>query len=230
MGKLRELYAGARPALSAGSALRDRYRSPFSPNAGRHDPDATRTCGHRRPCGRTLAHRPKATRQLSRPAPYTGAMHPTNLLNALRSTSAIEAMTSSSAPACSSARRPSAACQSAGRVHRDQRRRWPSAFGAPVDDASIALPPVSTITLPDGEAHKDLATLNTIFDALLERAPIDETTLFALGGGVVGDITGFAAACYMRGVPTCKCRRPCWPRSIRRSAARRRSTIRSART
>ena len=60
---------------------------------------------------------------------------------------------------------------------------------------------VNTITLPDGEAHKDLATLNTIFDSLLELGADRQTTLFALGGGVVGDITGFAAACYMRGVP-----------------------------
>lgn len=60
---------------------------------------------------------------------------------------------------------------------------------------------VRTLTLPDGEAHKDLATLNTIFDSLLEQGADRRTTLFALGGGVVGDITGFAAACYMRGVP-----------------------------
>ena len=60
---------------------------------------------------------------------------------------------------------------------------------------------VRTITLPDGEAHKDLTTLNTIFDSLLEQGADRQTTLFALGGGVVGDITGFAAACYMRGVP-----------------------------
>lgn len=62
-------------------------------------------------------------------------------------------------------------------------------------------PRVSTITLPDGESHKDLTTLNTIFDSLLERSADRQTTLFALGGGVVGDMTGFAAACYMRGVP-----------------------------
>ena len=62
-------------------------------------------------------------------------------------------------------------------------------------------PRVSTITLPDGESHKDLTTLNAIFDSLLERGADRQTTLFALGGGVVGDITGFAAACYMRGVP-----------------------------
>jgi 3-dehydroquinate synthase len=59
---------------------------------------------------------------------------------------------------------------------------------------------VLVIELPDGEAHKDWATLNLIFDALA-RAECDRATvLFALGGGVVGDMTGFAAACYMRGV------------------------------
>lgn len=62
-------------------------------------------------------------------------------------------------------------------------------------------PQVHIITLPDGEAHKDWATLNTIFDALLAHQCDRRTTLFALGGGVVGDMTGFAAACYMRGVP-----------------------------
>ncbi len=60
---------------------------------------------------------------------------------------------------------------------------------------------VHTVILPDGEAHKDLATLNMIFDSLLEQGADRQTTLFALGGGVVGDMTGFAAACYMRGVP-----------------------------
>lgn len=60
---------------------------------------------------------------------------------------------------------------------------------------------VQRIELPDGEAHKDWPTLNLIFDALLGAGCDRKTTLFALGGGVVGDITGFAAACYMRGVP-----------------------------
>jgi len=57
------------------------------------------------------------------------------------------------------------------------------------------------IQLPDGEAHKDWSSLNLIFDRLLAEGCDRKTTLFALGGGVVGDITGFAAACYMRGVP-----------------------------
>ena len=60
---------------------------------------------------------------------------------------------------------------------------------------------VHTVSLPDGEAHKDWGTLNRIFDSLLEHAGDRRTVLFALGGGVVGDMTGFAAACYMRGVP-----------------------------
>lgn len=60
---------------------------------------------------------------------------------------------------------------------------------------------VHTVALPDGEAYKHWETLNTIFDVLLERGCDRKTVLFALGGGVVGDMTGFAAACYMRGVP-----------------------------
>jgi 3-dehydroquinate synthase len=60
---------------------------------------------------------------------------------------------------------------------------------------------VIQVVLPDGEAHKNWQTLNTIFDALLAAGCDRKTTLFALGGGVVGDMTGFAAACYMRGVP-----------------------------
>lgn len=60
---------------------------------------------------------------------------------------------------------------------------------------------VHLVELPDGEAHKDWGSLNLIFDALLARACDRKTLLVALGGGVVGDMTGFAAACYMRGVP-----------------------------
>ncbi|VVE72547.1 3-dehydroquinate synthase [Pandoraea captiosa] len=55
--------------------------------------------------------------------------------------------------------------------------------------------------LPDGEAHKNWQTLNLIFDELLGAQADRKATLIALGGGVVGDMTGFAAACYMRGVP-----------------------------
>jgi 3-dehydroquinate synthase len=60
---------------------------------------------------------------------------------------------------------------------------------------------VHVVALPDGEAHKNWETLNSIFDELLAKACDRKTVLYALGGGVVGDMTGFAAACYMRGVP-----------------------------
>ena len=60
---------------------------------------------------------------------------------------------------------------------------------------------VTQIVLPDGEAHKNWETLNLIFDALLAHRAERKTTLIALGGGVIGDMTGFAAASYQRGVP-----------------------------
>ena len=60
---------------------------------------------------------------------------------------------------------------------------------------------VVEIVLPDGERFKDWQTLNRIFDALIEHSCERETTLVALGGGVVGDLTGFAAACFQRGAP-----------------------------
>ena len=62
-------------------------------------------------------------------------------------------------------------------------------------------PQVHVLALPDGEAYKTWDSLNLIFDALLSHGCDRKTVLFALGGGVVGDMTGFAAACYMRGVP-----------------------------
>lgn len=57
-----------------------------------------------------------------------------------------------------------------------------------------------TLVLPDGEQYKNLDVLATIFDALIEHRFDRNSTLVALGGGVIGDITGFAAACYQRGV------------------------------
>ena len=60
---------------------------------------------------------------------------------------------------------------------------------------------VEAVVLPDGEAYKNWETLNLIFDALLTQRAERKTTLIALGGGVIGDLTGFAAACYQRGVP-----------------------------
>ena len=60
---------------------------------------------------------------------------------------------------------------------------------------------VAQVVLPDGEAYKSWETLNLIFDALLTDRAERKTTLIALGGGVIGDMTGFAAASYQRGVP-----------------------------
>jgi 3-dehydroquinate synthase len=59
---------------------------------------------------------------------------------------------------------------------------------------------VLSVELPDGEEHKHWQTLNLVFDALLSAGCDRRTTLYALGGGVVGDIAGFAAASFMRGV------------------------------
>ncbi len=57
------------------------------------------------------------------------------------------------------------------------------------------------VDIPDGEQHKNWSSIDAITSTLLRMACDRRTTLFALGGGVVGDVTGFAAACYMRGVP-----------------------------
>lgn len=60
---------------------------------------------------------------------------------------------------------------------------------------------VDTIVLPDGEQYKSLTVLNLIFTELLQKNHGRDTTLIALGGGVIGDLAGFAAACYQRGIP-----------------------------
>lgn len=59
---------------------------------------------------------------------------------------------------------------------------------------------VDSVILPDGEKYKSLAVMDTVFTALLQKPHGRDTTLIALGGGVVGDLTGFAAASYQRGV------------------------------
>ena len=71
-------------------------------------------------------------------------------------------------------------------------------LSATLSFAGIAVLPV---VLPDGEQFKTWETLNQIFDALLSERCERNTMLIALGGGVVGDIGGFAAACYQRGMP-----------------------------
>lgn len=67
-------------------------------------------------------------------------------------------------------------------------------------EQSLAGREVFSVVLPDGEAFKTLDVLATVFDALLEQRFARDCCLLALGGGVVGDITGFAAACYQRGI------------------------------
>ncbi len=65
---------------------------------------------------------------------------------------------------------------------------------------TLGLESVDSLVLRDGERYKNTDTLNLIFTALLESRHNRSTTLIALGGGVIGDMTGFAAACYQRGV------------------------------
>ena len=60
---------------------------------------------------------------------------------------------------------------------------------------------VAPIVLPDGEEFKNSASLNLIYDALLQNRCERKTAIIALGGGVIGDLAGFAAATYLRGVP-----------------------------
>ncbi|WP_291113808.1 3-dehydroquinate synthase [Hydrogenophaga sp.] len=81
--------------------------------------------------------------------------------------------------------------QTVGRLYRDRL----------VDALAPRYKAIHTVVLPDGEAYKTWESLNLIFDALLSNGCDRKTVLFALGGGVVGDMAGFAAASYMRGVP-----------------------------
>jgi 3-dehydroquinate synthase len=71
-------------------------------------------------------------------------------------------------------------------------------FAKTLVDAGVQ---VDSVVLPDGEVYKTWETLNLIFDALLTQRAERKTTLIALGGGVIGDLSGFAAACYQRGMP-----------------------------
>ncbi len=66
--------------------------------------------------------------------------------------------------------------------------------------ANLAHSAARTIELPDGEEHKTVETASLVLDALVASGANRDTTVIALGGGVVGDIAGFAAACYLRGV------------------------------
>ncbi len=78
---------------------------------------------------------------------------------------------------------------------------WPLFGPKVVASLEVAGINVLPVVLPDGEVFKDIATLNSIFDALLEHRCDRQTVVIALGGGVIGDIAGFAAATFQRGVP-----------------------------
>lgn len=67
--------------------------------------------------------------------------------------------------------------------------------------AGLAGKTVTSVVFPDGEGYKTLDSLSRVFDALLEKRYSRNATLIALGGGVIGDLGGFAAACYQRGIP-----------------------------
>jgi len=67
-------------------------------------------------------------------------------------------------------------------------------------ERSLAGKRIASVVLPDGEQHKTLETLGRVFDALVELRMNRDACVAALGGGVVGDMAGFAAACYQRGV------------------------------
>ena len=89
---------------------------------------------------------------------------------------------------------------------------------------------VLLVTLPDGEVHKDWPTLQLIFDVLLQNTCDRKTVLFALGGGVVGDMTGFAAPATCAACLLCRCRPRCWHRLIPPWAGKLPSIIRLVKT
>ncbi len=89
---------------------------------------------------------------------------------------------------------------------------------------------VDSVILPDGEQYKSLAVLDTVFTALLQKPHGRDTTLVALGGGVVGDLTGFARRVISAVSVSFKSRRRYCRRSIPPLAAKLRSTIPSVKT
>jgi 3-dehydroquinate synthase len=73
-------------------------------------------------------------------------------------------------------------------------------YAGVVRDALAAVAEVRTIVLPDGESHKTWASVSTILDALVDARADRRSLVVALGGGVIGDVAGFAASIYMRGI------------------------------
>ena len=68
-------------------------------------------------------------------------------------------------------------------------------------EQSLGSAKVTSYLMPDGELYKSFSTFQAIMDCLIKNRFRRNATIIALGGGVVGDITGFASACYQRGVP-----------------------------
>ena len=85
---------------------------------------------------------------------------------------------------------------------------------------------VDASCVPPGEARRASRVLERVCEALIAARIERGDLVVALGGGVIGDLAGFAAAIVRRGLDSCRCRPRCWPRSIPRSAARPRSTRR----
>ena len=79
---------------------------------------------------------------------------------------------------------------------------------------------VAVHVMPAGESHKTLDSSSAAIDALATLGATRDATVFARGGGVVGDLAGFTAACWMRGIDCVQLPPPCWPWSTPRSAAR----------
>lgn len=89
---------------------------------------------------------------------------------------------------------------------------------------------VDSVILPDGEQYKSLTVLDTVFTALLQKPHGRDTTLLALGGGVVGDLTGLQPPAISAACALFKFQPRCSHRSILLWAVKRRLTIRSAKT
>ena len=110
------------------------------------------------------------------------------------------------------------------RHYRHRRNR--GALHLPALEASLESVGIrhARIVLPPGEEAKSFPSLARLIDALLDQSPDRRTTIIAFGGGVIGDLTGFAASILLRGVDFIQIRRRFWPRWIVPSAVRRAST------
>ena len=77
---------------------------------------------------------------------------------------------------------------------------------AAVETSCQSVAPVSSVVLPDGESYKTFTAVQQVLDGLVAAGADRKSLIIALGGGVVGDISGFAASIWMRGSVSCRCR------------------------